>query len=163
MPISKSSTESEIFALSDMLSDALWVQSLLKELVPNYNQPIRVYQNNKACITILTNEIGSYRKCKHYMIKLAWVKQWIAKGIITLHYCETSRMQADLLTKVINGSQFYELLVSVACNPHIIRDGTRCTLTELEKFNNVRAHYHESKKEKKKSTSSPISMEEEEV
>lgn len=152
--VTKSSTEAELFAMSDMLGDALWVRSLLQEIVPSYTAPVKVYQDNQASISILTNESGSYRKCRHYMIRLAWIKQWVTNGTITVHYCDTNNMQADLLTKIFYNQHFYELLVSIACNPLIMEDGISCTLAELERFGDLRIAVQESGKKTKKTSSS---------
>ena len=99
----RSSTEAEITAVNEVVSDLLWCRDILEEL--GYLQkamPIR--EDNQSCITMLQQEPRNFQsKSKHVRVKWAFFRQEYAKRTLYLKYCPTSDMVADLLTKPLGG------------------------------------------------------------
>ena len=101
--IVRSSTEAEITAVNEVVSDLLWCRDILEEL--GYEQkamPIR--EDNQSCITMLQQEPRNFQsKSKHVRVKWAFFRQEYAKRTLFLKYCPTANMVADLLTKPLGG------------------------------------------------------------
>ena len=99
----RSSTEAEITAVNEVVSDLLWCRDILEEL--GYAQkamPIR--EDNLSCITMLQQEPRNFQsKSKHVRVKWAFFRQEYAKRTLFLEYCHNKNMVADLLTKPLGG------------------------------------------------------------
>jgi hypothetical protein len=101
-----SSTEAEIVASSEILSQALWTQSFLR------NQGYKVkngllYQNNQAAMLIQNNGVLSRRRrSRHIDIRFFFIKDRIDKGEMEVAFCGTNEMVADYLTKPLQGEKF---------------------------------------------------------
>ena len=99
-----SSTEAEIVASAEILSQALWTQSFLR------NQGYRVkngllYQDNQAAMLIQNNGVLSRRRrSRHIDIRFFFIKDRIEKGEVA--FCGTKEMVADYLTKPLQGEKF---------------------------------------------------------
>ena len=101
-----SSTEAEIVASAEILSQALWTQSFLR------NQGYRVkngllYQDNQAAMLIQNNGVLSRRRrSRHIDIRFFFIKDRIDKGEMEVAFCGTNEMVADYLTKPLQGEKF---------------------------------------------------------
>ncbi len=96
--VTRSSTESELVCLDEATTYSIWLLSLLRDLLPSYRQPIKIYQDNKSTLAIIQGG-GNFSRSKHIINKYAFIKQYVESGEITLHYCPTTEMIADMLTK----------------------------------------------------------------
>ena len=99
----RSSTEAEISAVNEIVSELLWCRDVMEEL--GYDQlkmPIR--EDNLSCITMLQKEPRSFHsKSRHVRVKWAFFRQEYSKRTLSLSYCPTEKMVADLLTKPLGG------------------------------------------------------------
>ena len=86
------------------------VCGLLEELKINYDVPVLIYQDNKSTITMAQSGRGNFKRTKHIANRYFWVKQFIDSGEIKLVYIPTEQMIADILTKPITGSKFYNMV-----------------------------------------------------
>ena len=95
----RSSTEAEISAVNEIVSELLWCRDILEEL--GYQQhKMPIFEDNQSCITMMQQEPRSFHsKSRHVRVKRAFFRQEHAKRTVCLHYCPTSDMLADLLTK----------------------------------------------------------------
>ena len=50
--VSKSSTEAEFRAMSSSIDEVLWIRGILKDLRITYEEPIKVFCDNKSAISI---------------------------------------------------------------------------------------------------------------
>jgi len=97
--VTRSSTESELYALEEASTYAEWWSMLLEDLGAACNtKPIRAYQDNQSTI-VLATQGASFKRTKHILIKGSYVKERIEVGDIELKYLPTGQMPADLLTK----------------------------------------------------------------
>jgi hypothetical protein len=82
--ITRSSTESELYALEEATTYAIWWKNLLTELrVITKERPIVVYQDNLSTIILGTNG-GSFKRTKHLIIRESFVREKIQKKQITV-------------------------------------------------------------------------------
>jgi hypothetical protein len=100
--VSKSSTEAELIAVSDGLSQVLWTRYFLQEHVG----PITLHQDNKSAIVLEEKGRSNAGRSKHINIRYFFVKSKIDDGEVKLVYTPTESMIADYFTKPLQGSLF---------------------------------------------------------
>ena len=101
-----SSTEAEIVASSEVLSQLLWTTSFLRHQGYAVHNAI-LHQDNQAAILMQENGVLSRRrKSRHIDIKFFFVKDRIGRGEVEIVHCGTEKMTADFLTKPLQGERF---------------------------------------------------------
>jgi hypothetical protein len=113
--ICRSSCETEITSVNEIVSEVLWSIDLLSEL--GYpQQSVEIFQDNESCITLMQKEKRNYAaQSRHIRIKWAFYTQEYKKGTLFLSYCPTEEMLADLLTKNLSGKIFRQHVESAYC------------------------------------------------
>ena len=106
--VARSSTEAEYMALSDATQEVVWLHRLLNELGLSQSAAV-VFEDNQGCIKLAQNSSGINRRTKHIDVRYHYVKHVVHSGIITLKYCTTRSMVADILTKPLGKIRFEEL------------------------------------------------------
>jgi hypothetical protein len=96
--VTRSSTESELYALEEASTYAVWLRVLLKEFYIPTNGPIHTFQDNKSTI-IIAVQGGNFKRTKHFLVREEFVRERIENGDIQLKYLKTTEMPADMLTK----------------------------------------------------------------
>jgi hypothetical protein len=96
--VSKSSAEAEYRAMSEGLSDMLWVKNLLRELKVLRDGHLNVWCDNKSAICIANNPV-QHDRTKHIEIDRFFIKEKLDAGIIKIDYVNTRQQIADCLTK----------------------------------------------------------------
>jgi hypothetical protein len=106
--VTKSSTEAELVAFSDMCSNVIWCRDFLTN--QGYNMPpARVYQDNQSAIALEEKGTSSSERTRHVHIRHFWVRDRIESGDIQVAYLPTDLMIADILTKPLQGDKFIEM------------------------------------------------------
>ena len=67
-----------------------------------------VLEDNKFAIK-LSKGSGSHTRTKHIGVRWHALRDWVAKGELSLQYIPTGEQQADLLTKGLGRVKFQEL------------------------------------------------------
>jgi hypothetical protein len=102
---SKSSTESELYSLSDSCGPVIWARNFL--IAQGYKVgPATIYQDNKSTIQLAKNGLSSSQRTRHINIRYFFVKDRIESKEIDVVYMNTDEMIADMLTKPLQGSKF---------------------------------------------------------
>ena len=104
----KSSTESELVALSDMSSKVIWCKNFLEsqgEKLP----PAQIYQDNLNTIGLVERGVAASDRTRHVSIRYFWIKDRMDRGDVEVIYKPTNEMVADILTKPLQGEQFVKL------------------------------------------------------
>jgi hypothetical protein len=96
--ITRSSSESELVALEDASTYAIWYSLLLSEIGLKNIKPITIFQDNKSTI-IMAVQGGSFRRTKHLIGRESFVREKIRAGDIKLKYLPKANMMAHLFTK----------------------------------------------------------------
>ena len=102
--ISVSSMEAELYSLSEAIREGVWIRNLFKELHQNLNEPTIVNQDNKSTIAIAKNPIH-HQRTKHIDVKMNQLRQYLDKKDLSLKWCPTEDMIADILTKALPAAQ----------------------------------------------------------
>jgi hypothetical protein len=92
-------------ALAKGLQQSLWTRTFLMAQglrVP----PILVYQDNQSTIKLLERGRPAAEQTRDIDIGCFWLTDLLARGVITIEYCPTLDMLADLFTKPLQGSLF---------------------------------------------------------
>lgn len=96
--VSKSTAEAEYRALSQGLSEMLWVRNLLSELKVLRQESLKVWCDNMSAINIANNPV-QHDRTKHVEIDRFFIKEKIDAGIVSLAYVRSGQQVADCLTK----------------------------------------------------------------
>jgi hypothetical protein len=103
--VTKSSTESELVALSDMTSLAIWWREFM--MCQGYNiGEMEVEQDNTSCIKLAENGRSFNPMSRHINIRFFFIKDRMDAGEIKLKYVQTDELVADILTKPLQGEKF---------------------------------------------------------
>jgi len=102
--ISKSSTEAELIAVTDLVAQAIELKKISEEIIGEQIKLI-VNQDNESTIKIMKSGIAGARS-KHIKIPFAWIKEAIDSGDFELRYKATNQMLADGLTKAKQVNEF---------------------------------------------------------
>jgi len=75
-----------------------WITGLLKELWLELNEPVKIYCDNKAAISIAHNPI-QHDRTKHVEVDWHFIKEKIEAGQITTPFVSTKQQLKDIFTK----------------------------------------------------------------
>ena len=103
-----SSSEAELASLCNGAQGILYYIELMKchdEIPGKYI----LMENNESTITMVSNNIPSNHGSKHIQVRYYFIQQHIDDGKLSLEYCNTKDMIADLMTKPLIGTDFYNL------------------------------------------------------
>jgi hypothetical protein len=102
----RSSTESELVGVDDLMPSILWTRNFLKAKGYEVTENI-LYQDNKSSILLEKNgKASSSKRTRHISIRYFFVTDRIAKGELTVEWCPTADMIADFMTKPLQGATF---------------------------------------------------------
>lgn len=106
--VTKSSTEAEIVALSDGLTNAIWMREMV--LAQGYTLgPTPIYEDNQGVIKIVKSGRGPQHRTRHLNVRHFFAKDRQDRGEIELIYKPTGEMIADIMTKPVTGILFNRL------------------------------------------------------
>jgi Reverse transcriptase (RNA-dependent DNA polymerase) len=100
-----SSCEAELVALAKGLQQSLW-SSYFIENQGYPSTPVTVLQDNQSTIRLVENGGPTSELSRHIRIGFFWMRDLLIRNIISVVYCPTERMIADIMTKPLQGSLF---------------------------------------------------------
>ena len=96
--VALSTCEAEYIALATTIQECLYLTQLLDGIDKHvYMLPI-VFEDNQGTIALAKNPVKRQR-CKHVDIKYHFIRSTVTDGKLSLEYCPTEQMVADLMTK----------------------------------------------------------------
>jgi len=100
--VALSSTEAEYIALTQAVKESIWLQALLLDLGARRHQEDmqNIYIDNQGAIALAKNP-EFHTRTKHIDIQYHFIRQHAESERITLTYCHTSEMTADIFTKAL--------------------------------------------------------------
>jgi hypothetical protein len=109
-----SSCSAEYVAASVACKQVIHSENLIAFLGFSCPKPYVLYTDSTACLSIASNadRLGNVR---HLAIRYNLVRCYVTIGEITMRYCITEEMVADLLTKIVVGAQDARLTVRFYC------------------------------------------------
>ena len=107
--VTRSSTESEVVGVFDVLPQVLWTKKFLEDQGVEVKETI-LYQDNMSSMLLERNgRQSSMKRTKHMDIRYFYVGEHIQNKTLSLQHCPTEEMLADYLTKPLQGSLFVRL------------------------------------------------------
>ena len=101
----KSSTESELVAVDDVMPQALWTSYFLE--AQGYDIESLIYQDNQSAILLEKNgRRSSGKRTRHVNIRYFFVTDRVKAGEVSIKYCPTGEMRGDFFTKPLQGTAF---------------------------------------------------------
>jgi hypothetical protein len=102
----RSSTESELVGVNDMMPSILWTRYFLKAQGHEVSDNV-IFQDNKSTMLLERNgKASSSKRTKHINVRYFFITDRISKGEVRVEWCPTKDMVADFLTKPLQGSLF---------------------------------------------------------
>ena len=107
--VSRSSTESEVVGVFDVLPQVLWTKKFLEDQGVEVKETV-LYQDNMSSMLLERNgRQSSTKRTKHMDIRYFYVGEHIQNRTLSLKHCPTEEMLADYFTKPLQGSLFVRL------------------------------------------------------
>ena len=107
-------------------SEVTWLVRLLAELGVQNLTPVQLHCDNQSALHIARNPVF-HERTKHIEIDCHFTREKVLEGLLQLHYLPTSSQLADVLTKILPGPQFHDLLTKLGMvntvNPSSLRGG----------------------------------------
>jgi len=107
--VSRSSSEAEYKAMAQAASEITWLVRLLEELGVSNLKPVQLHCDNQSALHIAKNPVF-HERTKHIEIDCHFTRDKVLEGLLQLHYLPTSSQVADVLTKILAGPHFHDLL-----------------------------------------------------
>ena len=96
--VTLSTAEAEYIALGSATLEAIWLYQLLNDLKIDTKGSIEIMEDNQSTIAMAKSSVG-HKRTKHIDIKHHFIRETVQTGKITLSYCPTADMLADIFTK----------------------------------------------------------------
>ena len=96
--VALSTVEAEYMALAAAAQEICFLRQLLRSLGMKTTQATQMMEDNKGCVALASNAMTT-NKTKHINIRFHFVRDLVKDGTITLTWCPTENMMADILTK----------------------------------------------------------------
>lgn len=103
--IALSTSEAEYVSVSAATQEAVWLRRLLADIQAVPEGLTIIMEDNQGAIGIAKNPI-QHARTKHIDIRYHYVREALQEGVISLSYCPTDKMIADLLTKGLPRGRF---------------------------------------------------------
>ena len=111
--VTRSSTESELVAISDSLSQVLWTREYI--IAAGFQiGPVVLYQDNQSTIFLANKGRSTSERTRHIKIRYFFIHHYISTNEIVLEYMPTIFMVADIMTKPLHGALFKKLRDALA-------------------------------------------------
>jgi len=105
-----SSTETELMCVRDAVTYVPYILEIFSEMRIPVTLPVTIFQDNTSTIE-WTNNGAKFRKAKHLMVALHFVRDFVQKNTVRMVHRRTEEMDADYLTKPVVASLFKPAIV----------------------------------------------------
>uniref|UniRef100_A0AAV1UZ30 Uncharacterized protein n=1 Tax=Peronospora matthiolae TaxID=2874970 RepID=A0AAV1UZ30_9STRA len=111
--VSLSTNEAEYIALSLTIQEGKWVHVRDSGCRRVKSGPeLKIMEDNQSCIKMTNNPVN-HGRAKHVDIKYHHIRDEVKRGDVTLNYCETTIMLADIMTKGLPGPRHKDLTAAL--------------------------------------------------
>ncbi|KAJ9566532.1 hypothetical protein OSB04_002498 [Centaurea solstitialis] len=109
--VSTSTEEAEYVVAASCCSQALWMQTQLRDYGYTFNK-IPILYDNKSAIAISENPV-QHSKTKHIDIRYNFLKHQVEEGNVEMYFVNTEFQLAELFTKALDEKQFTFLIEKI--------------------------------------------------
>jgi len=103
--IALSSTEAEYLSNTEAARQAVYLRRLLHQIGQPQSSPTKIFTDNQGAKAIAEDKT-IHSRTKHFDIRHHWIRKKVQSGGITLRYCPSTEMIADMLTKALPRVKF---------------------------------------------------------
>ena len=103
--VAKSTTEAEYVALSMAVQECIWLRRLLDDIGCSESVPTVIYEDNNGAIDLSRNA-KHHTRTKHIDISYHFTREKVQSGEVSIVYCPTDEMVADVMTKGLARMKF---------------------------------------------------------
>ena len=103
--VARSTTEAEYIALSITSQEAVWLRRLLENVLKQQDNPTVLYEDNQGTME-LTKNPKFHNRTKYIDVSYHYVREQVDNKNISVKYCRTEDMLADVMTKGLSKVQF---------------------------------------------------------
>ncbi len=105
----KSSTESEIVGVDDMMPIVVWSRYFLMAQGYGVTQNLLLQDNQSSILLERNGKASSGKRTRHINIRYFFITDRVNMKEIEIEWCPTKEMVADFMTKPLQGSHFRRL------------------------------------------------------
>ncbi|CAN1338667.1 Retrovirus-related Pol polyprotein from transposon TNT 1-94 [Linum perenne] len=98
--VARSSAEAEYRSLALGICEGIWLRRVLDELKAQVHQPIHMFCDSQAAISIVKNPVH-HDRTKHVEIDRHFISENANQGVIEVSYIPTGQQTADMFTKAV--------------------------------------------------------------
>ena len=106
--IALSTTEAEYMATTQSTKEAIWLRKLLADVGFVQEGATTIMCDNQGCIALAKNPTH-HSRTKHIDVQHHFIREKLESGEISLKYCPTVGMVADVLTKALANERHQRL------------------------------------------------------
>jgi hypothetical protein len=106
--VALSTMESEFMAACAAAQESLWLTQLLKEFTCKFQDPIILFEDNKAYLDFSKNSTN-HQRTKHISVRYHFIRDLIADRLISLTAIPSEENIADIMTKPLDKKVFQRL------------------------------------------------------
>ena len=99
--VSLSSTEAEFIALSEAISEILFVRNIIVFLGGFINLPIQVFVDNMGALYLAENN-SSNSRIRHMEARNLFIREFVRDGVVEVVFVRSEDNRADILTKNVS-------------------------------------------------------------
>ena len=115
----QSSAESEIYAVTDSVKEAIHIKLLCEEAgIRESGKPLVVWEDNTACVHLAHGLRGS-KAAKHFEVRLRFLNEQVQDNVIEFARIDTKDQYADGFTKALPGPAFFAFLKLMLQSPSL--------------------------------------------
>ena len=114
--VALSTAESEYRAASIACKDIIWMRRLCKTLKHNQTEPTVMFEDNGACMKMITNPMISARN-KHIEMDMHFIRDHYELQAIIPKKIATTNQKADILTKNLGKVLFQKHATDILYTP----------------------------------------------
>ena len=103
--VARNSAEAQFKALTHWTCELIWIKKLLEELRLFQNNPMKLFCDNQATISIANNPVH-HDRTKHVEVDRHFIKEKIKSRTICLTYIPTSQQVVYIFTKGLSRQLF---------------------------------------------------------
>ena len=104
--ITLSTTEAELYALSDAIKEVIYIRSTLAHLGFPQTQPTVIWEDNAAVVATANNPGKNHGKLKHVTTRVKYVQEHVLEiQTVEVEKEADETMSADILTKALGAPQ----------------------------------------------------------
>jgi len=94
------------------MCELLWIRKVLGEVGLTNNNPIMLYCDNKAVISI-TNNLVQHNRTKHIEIDRPFIKEKLTIRQLCIPFVQSKNQLMNVFTKALTKTTFHEIIAKI--------------------------------------------------